>query len=70
MVLVANHKLDVRKQNVFALAAEAAPARSSAVDGMWIGNESCFEADKSLAQANPHHTKSTNQRKSKQVVGW
>lgn len=39
VVLVADHKLDIHKQNVFvfvavAAGAEAAPARSSAVDGM------------------------------------
>lgn len=58
VVLVADHKLDIHKQNVFAFAAvaasaEAAPARSPALDGMWIGNESCFEADKSLSLRPP-----------------
>lgn len=38
---------------VVAASTEAAPARSSAVDEMWIGNESCFKADKSLTQATP-----------------
>lgn len=33
--------------------AEAAPAHSSAVDGMWIGNESCFKADKALTLRPP-----------------
>lgn len=58
MVLAADHKLDIHKRKGFAFAAvaagaEAAPARSLAVDEMWIGSESCFKADKSLSLGPP-----------------
>lgn len=58
-VQAADPELDIRGCSMFMFfgserrLAEAAPARSSAVDGMWIGNESCFKADKALTLRPP-----------------